>query len=278
MAGVVGIVALVVASCGSAGSEAGDTQAPSGGHAASTTAVVDGGEPPVNSGDELRVIVVPDGDGGLPPNVMVGCRAGPVFPAAELDEVPPVDEAESPDLAIAMQSFLGGAEGRFWPQDGWRVLHETEQTMLIVHHDPATGGISFMDLERRDGSWSWAGSSSGGPCPLQTTLPEGLGVVEWRVDPSGRELNAETTVIPVLATELGCASGQPMGQRLLGPEVVMTDSQVLIAFAALPPPGTVQNCQGNPEQPVTVVLAEPLGDRQVVDGLATGLDLADFLD
>lgn len=68
-----------------------------------------------------------------------------------------------------------------------------------------------------------------------------------------------------------------MGDRLLGPEVVMTDTRVLIAFAARRRPG-MQTCPGNPEQPVTVDLPEPLGDREIVDGLLTGFDLADFLE
>jgi hypothetical protein len=230
----------------------------------------------VSDGD-LHVIVVPGGNGGLPSDVVVGCRAGPSFPASALEDIPPVDDVELPGLDEAMEGFLGDAEGQFWPQEGWRVLHETEETVLIVHHDPATGAISFMGFEPEDGSWRWAGASSGGPCPLQTTLPPDLGVVEWRIDPAAPPLGPETTAIPVLATELDCASGQPMGDRLLGPEVVMTDTQVLIAFAAQPLSGD-RSCQGNPEQAVTVELPAPLGDREIVDGLATGLDLADFLE
>ena len=176
-----------------------------------------------------------------------------------------------------MESFLGDEEGQFWPQEGWRVLHATGQGALIVHHDPATGNIWFMNFELQEGSWRWAGASAGGPCPLHTTLPEGLGVVEWRIDPAGPALSPESTSIQVLATERECASGQPMGDRLLGPEVVMTDTEALITFAARPLPGG-QSCQSNPEQSVTVELPEPLGDREIIDGLATGLDLSDFLE
>ncbi len=68
-----------------------------------------------------------------------------------------------------------------------------------------------------------------------------------------------------------------MDDRMLGPEVVVTGRQVLIAFAARPLPGD-QSCPSNPEQSVTVELPQPLGDREIMDGLATGLDLVDFLE
>jgi hypothetical protein len=134
-----------------------------------------------------------------------------------------------------------------------------------------------MTVERVNGTWKWAGSSSGGPCPLQTRPPQGLNTVNWRIDPSAGPLTPNSTQIEVLVTERECASGQAMGDRLLGPEVVMTDSAVLIAFAANPPPGEGQTCPSNPEQAVVVDLSEPLGSRDVLDGLAVAGNLEDFL-
>ena len=68
-----------------------------------------------------------------------------------------------------------------------------------------------------------------------------------------------------------------MGERLLGPEVVLTDDAVLLAFAATPPPGEFQDCPGNPSVAVTIQLDEPLGDREIRDGLDVGADLAEFI-
>lgn len=42
-----------------------------------------------------------------------------------------------------------------------------------------------------------------------------------------------------------------MGDRLIGPEVLMTADEVLVVFGATPLSG-VQNCQGNPDQRVMV--------------------------
>jgi len=66
-----------------------------------------------------------------------------------------------------------------------------------------------------------------------------------------------------------------MGDRLLGPEVVVTDSEVLIAFASIPPRGP-SGCPGNPSTPVTIELPAPVGDRRVVDGLELGVEISDY--
>ena len=60
-----------------------------------------------------------------------------------------------------------------------------------------------------------------------------------------------------------------MGDRLLGPQVVETDDEVRIVFASIPLIGD-QNCPGNPPAAVTVVLDQPLGDRELLDGLLIG--------
>ena len=73
------------------------------------------------------------------------------------------------------------------------------------------------------------------------------------------------TEVHVLATELGCASGREMGDALRGPQVLETETQVIIVFAVEPVVGGA-DCPGNPSTPVTVELSEPLGDRELVDG------------
>jgi hypothetical protein len=76
--------------------------------------------------------------------------------------------------------------------------------------------------------------------------------------------------------ERACASGEPVGDRLVGPAIVMTDTEVRIGFAAMPQSGAFE-CPANPWQPVLIELPEPLGDRQLVDGLDFAKDLADYL-
>ena len=96
-------------------------------------------------------------------------------------------------------------------------------------------------------------------------LPAGLGEVEWELDPAFPSPTAEDTEIHVLATERGCASGREMGDALRGPQVLETDTEVVIAFAVELPLGG-QECPGNPPTAVTVTLDQPLGDRELVNG------------
>ncbi len=238
--------------------------------------------PMLSEGGEDIVIVLPGTEGARPGDVWLRCPSGPSFPASALDyleyqkSVPDFDPlaTDPPGLREAMDEFLSDGEGQYWPQEGWQLLHLTETEAIVVARDVEGDGLAFMSLELDGVTWRWAGAQSGGPCPLQVRLPEELGVVTWRLDPAGGPLLPEATSIDVLATERECAGGREMGDRLVGPEVLMTEDEVLIGFGAEPIYG---ECPGNPEQPVSVELPEPLGDRVVRDGVDTGLSLGDFL-
>lgn len=220
---------------------------------------------------ELRVIVPPGPDGLLPDDVIVGCPSGPDFAFGALERIGPPD----PDMEEAMRPFLENEEGVNWPQEGWLLLEERENDAVLVNG--GNEAFSFMYLTREGGSWSWSGASAGGPCPLQYAVPEGLNTVEWRLDPAAGSTAPESTTVAVLLTERECVGGQEIGDRLIGPQVVLTATELRIAFAAQPPPGDAFDCQGNPETPYTVTLPEPLGERQIFEGLATGLSLNEFL-
>ena len=222
---------------------------------------------------------LPEPGGILAPDVIVGCgRSGPSFPLAALQSTEALDQAAYDVVAAAMAPFLESEEGVFWPQEAWRILHETESEVLVVHMADAPDGpaVSFMEVELRDGEWRWAGSEAGGPCELTTTHPPGLNAVEWRIDPAF-EVGPNSADIPLLATEVECVSGQPMGDRLLTPQVLETAEAVYITLAAVPPEGDVQNCQGNPERSLVVSLAEPLGDKELMDGTQVAGFLVDYI-
>lgn len=95
--------------------------------------------------------------------------------------------------------------------------------------------------------------------------PPGLSVVTWELDPAFPTPGASDIEVHVLATELGCANGREMGDALRGPQVLETETQVIIVFAVEPVVGGA-DCPGNPSTPVTVELSQPLGDRELVDG------------
>ncbi|MEA2010253.1 MAG: hypothetical protein U9N78_06075 [Actinomycetota bacterium] len=242
-----------------------------------TTAVPELASITRNAGD-LEVIVLPDADGQLPGDTMIGCNGARMFPVSALDHVAFLSESDLPDVEEAIRPFLEGGEGAFWPQEDWRVLHRTDDHVLLVYSDPAGEGprIAFMDVDKEGDEWRWGGSSMGDECPLEVAVHDRLGDVEWRLDPTAESLTLESTVIHVLVTGRQCSDGQPLGDRLLGPQVVVTDTEVLIAFAAQPL-GGAHTCPGNPEEPVTIELSGPIGGRVVANGLALDESLEQLL-
>lgn len=238
-----------------------------------------GGPPsePIGSTDpssnaELGIIVPPDADGNLPPDLWVGCENGPTFQVSDLEQIVPLEDGDPGGVAEAIEPFLSSGEGDFWPQEDWLILRETPDEILLLH----AAEVAFMTVTRTDGQWMWSGSQSVGECPLYYLVPEGRHTVDWRLDPNAMP-EPSSTSLDILVTERECVSGQELGDRLLGPELVLTENDVRIAFAAEPPPGDAFDCPANPETAVTVELGEPLGDREIIEGLAIGIDLEDFL-
>ncbi len=272
----IGVVGVLLAACAANTSGGSDTSATTRDDPPTTVA---GGLAMITPNvGTIRLIAVTDSEGELPPDTVIWCRSGPSFPYSALDQAPLLTESDRPEIEEAIKPFLESEEGVYWPQAGWRVLYETDDRVIVVNLDsslPETS-LAFMTAERRDGSWQWAGASSGGSCPLMVKVPEGVNTVDWRLDPSAEPMTTQSTTIHLLVTEWECASGQAMGDRLLGPEVLVTEDEVMIAFAANPLSGA-QTCPGNPEQPVMIELSGPIGDREVVDGLALDLNLEDVL-
>ncbi len=120
-------------------------------------------------------------------------------------------------------------------------------------------------VSRSDGEGdAWRVTGFGGGCNnLAFAYPDGLNQVEINSDADNPPA-ADQTEIALLVTERACASGQPMGDRLLEPQIVEEDDRVLVVFAAATNPGGAA-CPGNPSTPVTITLAEPLGERELLD-------------
>jgi hypothetical protein len=227
----------------------------------------------VEPGDPLEVIVVPDRDGTIPPDTVVSC-SGPQFTVSELDAAVPVRDYGDPHLLGELDAFLDTPEGQYWPQDDWYVLTDDADGLTVISADPH--GAAFMTFEATRVGWSWAGASGYGKCRPRVSLPDGLGEVRWRLDPAFEPPTPESSEIHVLVSEQACVSGQAMGDRLVGPQVVETDWTILVAFAAINLPGA-HNCPGNPTTPIAVPLPSALGDRNLRDGLVVPIDISDHL-
>ena len=218
---------------------------------------------PVDPDAELDVI--PDADELTAQGLLAECN-GTTFPLAALADPTPIEAADD-GLRAVLDGWLTDDEGSSWPQTGWVLLYDDGETAQFVTVDD--DGVSFVGAEMGANGWIWSGASSSGPCDVRASLPDGLGSVEWELDPAFPAPDADATEIHLLATERACASATPMGDRLLGPDVVETETAVLVAFAAIPLTGD-QNCPGNPSTPVTITLDAPLADRDLVDGMVVG--------
>ena len=273
------VLGFVVAACGATPAEEEGVAATTGVPATTST------ETPtpstsvrrdVVSTGELHVIVAPDENGEYPPDLIVTCPHGPRFPLGALDRIAPISDDDPDGMLAAIAVFLDSEEGAFWPQEGWQLLHQgAQEAILVSRFEP---GLAFVFLDKDQNAWVWGGSSIPAvPCDLQYTVPAGLHHVEWRLDPSVPDPGPHDTELRVVLTESACVSGQKIGDRLVGPQTVITATSVRIAFAATPPPGDAFDCPGNPETPYTVQLPQPLGDRKIIEAMSIGLSLEDYV-
>lgn len=115
--------------------------------------------------------------------------------------------------------------------------------------------------------------SGGGSTPVPSLDPSSsptavgeAGPARWWVDPTRLPLDPATTVISAILVERECASGQSPEGRVLPPGIVYGEDEIVVTFEVVRREGD-QDCQGNPEFPIEIVLREPLGDRTLVDGV-----------
>jgi len=185
------------------------------------------------------------------------------FPAAALAGPGGAENAAS-QAAAALRRY-GGSQAQAeepLPATGWHaVIEEPARVVFVARADGRWWLAEFVRGE--DGAWQ---DMDHGQCSLAVVLPDGIGHATWRLDPTAWPGEGDTT-LHLLATEIACASGRPIGGRMLEPIVLQADGAVTIALRVRTQPGE-QTCQGNPEQAVSVELAAPLGARVVLDGSA----------
>jgi hypothetical protein len=155
--------------------------------------------------------------------------------------------------------------------DGWTLLDQVGPTAHLMIWLKSTaestnmagsGMIVATYRQANDGTWD---HESSGECQPQRAFDDGLNPATWALP--GARPGPEATSITILVTERACASGQSSEGRLADPIVEYRDDAVLITTRVEPPVGDVFNCLGNPATEVTVELDEPLGDRQLLDGM-----------
>ncbi|WP_053204852.1 hypothetical protein [Jiangella muralis] len=192
----------------------------------------------------------------------------PAFDPALLTERPALDPESDLGTAVRTTARPPIAARLI---DSWTLVdHVGSTAYLLIWLDEsaearniAPNGVVEATYEQAgDGSWSARGT---GECRPERYFDDGLDPVEWRLP--GDQPSPDATSVTILAHEIGCSSGQPADDRLAEPIVEYHEDTVDITLRITPPEGEVFTCIGNPETAVTVELDEPLGDRELRDGL-----------
>lgn len=113
-------------------------------------------------------------------------------------------------------------------------------------------------------SLTGCGNSAPGPEVPATSTPVAGDPGEWKLlDPS--EVTAETTTLHLGVSRAGCAGG--VTGEVLAPKVAFEAGRITIQADVAPLPEGAYTCQSNDFVPITVELAEPVGDRELFDAL-----------
>jgi len=193
---------------------------------------------------------------------------GPSFDPDILVERPPLDPDS--DLGTAVRTTARPPIAARL-SEGWTLLGQVGSTAhLMIWLKPAAESANMADdgmivatyEHETDGTWSFR---SAGDCDPARAFDDGLYPATWALP--GARPGPEATSITILVTERACASGHSSEGRLADPIVEYRDDAVLITTRVEPPVGDMFTCLGNPATEVTVELDEPLGDRQLLDGM-----------
>lgn len=208
---------------------------------------------------------------GASPSPEVTMTCGRVtFPEIPAD--PDVFEPLDADAEAALEAMMAGpagGEGAFF-LDGysWTIASRTDSELVLFGQSPNAAELTDprgdppyadMSFRRSDDAWIVDGF---GQCRLSVAA-QGLGPATVILDPD-REPDPNSTELPVLINERSCASGQAPVDREIVPVVAETDTTVELTVLVAPVRGGA-NCQGNPFHPIVITLAQPLGERTVID-------------
>jgi len=207
----------------------------------------------------------PQGGGAINPvDLHYSCGAFPFRPDL-LTAGPGNDERANNPAAAALRAHLAGAgpDIDFLPDTGW---HMTGMDGRVAEFVTVGGDLGMKSVSLENGPNGWK-VSGWGDCQPRLQLPGGLGSAEWAFDPAKSKPGPATQIFDALVTELSCNSGKPADGRFVGPQLVKTETTVLVIFAVRPnPQGGAQTCPSNPSTRIPVDLGEPLGPRKLLDG------------
>jgi hypothetical protein len=144
---------------------------------------------------------------------------------------------------------------------GWRLIARTGTEALFGLGMPPDLVMVAVKKDAKRGTWSRVDKTAGRP--LRVTR-DGIRASSWRLDPTC-EPRAEDTVLRVLVTEQTYAGGKRADGRVLDPDLYEDEQELILTMFVTPLEGFLMRSP-NPETPVRVVLRQPIGSRELIDG------------
>jgi hypothetical protein len=144
---------------------------------------------------------------------------------------------------------------------GWRLLARTDTEALFGRGLPPELLTVVVKHDAKRGTWSCVAKGNGRP--LRATR-DGIRASSWHLD-EVVELKPEDAVLRICVTEQTFAGGRRADGRVLAPDLYESDHELVLTMYVKPESG-FQMRRPNPETPVRVALARPIGHREVIDG------------
>lgn len=202
-------------------------------------------------------------------SVLVSCE-GPAFPSGALDGS--VDVATPPSEATDELAIELDIDPGLIASSGYRPVLVEPDYVIFARPTPS-GERPFEIAAFQRGPDLWTMDLIGACQPrvvLDGTALDGLGNADWWLDTAAPAAGADDRELHVLVHELAPCISEPAGIRVAPPILSYTEAAITITFGVAPLPGAPQDCDaiGGPPilSPYAVALAEPPGERALLDG------------
>jgi hypothetical protein len=200
--------------------------------------------------------------------LMISCGAEP-FPVSALDHPVGAETGTDPsDQALAAwladQSPSIGA-----PLTGWKRLYLDNESAQYTSAGDATGEGVSLTFEHHGNTWQWAGSGGGGCASGGAVFVPGTAETNWSLDPTFPAPKPTDITVHILVDRLACNDGVPVTpDEVHAPAITFTAVSVAVLYVSDPVSPGAHTCPGPMGTPLLLDLAQPVGQRALLDGSA----------
>jgi hypothetical protein len=196
---------------------------------------------------------------------MASC-GGRQFPISALDVSRPSSAATA-----AQRAALDATIAEFGPsfpeaqKAPWRLVAVDlagATFLAFIGPGPERGQWMRAEVSVVDGEWLPAGL---GYCDPRPFLGDRVSVASWIPDP-GQPPDPSAQTLHVLVWDPTCASGAPLGPRLVVSRVDYTSASIAITIGVRWPSNGPNACRLPPPEPNVIELRESVGTRVILDG------------